>query len=150
MMANLFAFFILAIASSFLTTVGAFFILTIVPSTSIIIYYVFKEGASIQEYMFLAVMISLPSLFVFWFIMKKAESGFSFGSAVLCYMSGIIALAFWLPFVAKPEISPVIGFIAYILVAATAGFLIIVLLFKMKKAAQNDKIEVYPGWEDYS
>ena len=95
--------------SSFLTLI----IISKIPQTGIVIYFVFKEGAGIGEYLFLFVFLSIPALFTFWIALKHTKLKITFGSAIVLYIFGLITLICLIPMIARPE-NYTIGRISYL------------------------------------
>jgi hypothetical protein len=145
-----YAFYCLSLGLGAFVSFITLLILSVFPPTGIIFYFVFKEGAGTGSYFTFFLVLGLPALFTFWLVLSTTEFKISFGSAVLCYISGLCLLLILIPLMATPEITPLMGFCFFVAVALTAGFALFLFLHRQEFLRPEGKTNHYPEWEDYS
>lgn len=130
---NQFISFMLGILVSLFTYVFSFILLAKYSSYAIIIYIVFKENAGTAEYFTLSLILGIPALITYWCVLKFTSLKISFGSALICYVIGHIVLLPLIPIIAKPEITPLVGFLIYFCFVLSGGFALTLRLHKLEK-----------------
>lgn len=133
-MRNQFIYYMLGILASLFTYVFSFILLAKYTSYGIIIYIVFKENAGPAEYFTLSLIHGIPALITYWYVLKFTSLKISFGSALICYMIGHIVLLLIIPIIAKPEITPLVGFLIYFCFVLSGGFALTLRLHELEKS----------------
>ncbi|WP_319411516.1 hypothetical protein [uncultured Cohaesibacter sp.] len=114
---------------------GIIFLFRTIPYTSLIMFFVFREGGNAMCYFLLFFIASLPSPWIFWRILKETRLQFSVLSVMVGYFLGLIALIFAIPIIATPFVSPLVGFLVYGCLAWIVGSIFV--LFETRGKNQN-------------
>lgn len=142
--------YFLALFASFMSVLFFALLIYKIPQTGLLLFVVFREGAGVGAYFLLFLILSLPALPVFWGVLMLTTLRLSFWAALICYLSGLMVLLPLIPVIARSDITPMIGLLIYFGLALTAGYGLVLLLYREQNSKKGLSRTVYPGWEDYS
>lgn len=98
------------------------------------IFIVFRDNAPTIHYMILSLLLSIPAIVTFDMILRLGGYKIGFVGLGFCWFAGLATLAWLLPIIALPDVSVVMGIIAYVGLALTFGFLLVLSFLALKKS----------------